>query len=248
MIEKGDYNVKKILMSKKLLLALNLTLVAVLALGATYAWFSSQVKGANNVIEMGRLSIGATFDVNVDEDLYEPGLDVVKDGTVSNQGTLAFIAKVDLDGTVTIRSDDSGNPLSYSYEIPISAVNGIDVGIDEDCLGYRYDSDGSAFVWMTDPATGDLYILMDGSLTADANFAVNFDGSLGNLYQGASVNYAKGWLATQVSEGAILEYFGVDYTALEPIGNNDFSTGPSGRSVVTNLDRALAHFNALLAE
>lgn len=240
---------KKLLKSKKTLVAMCLVLVAVIVSGATFAWFTWSVAPESAEVEMGRLILGATFEVDEDADLYEPGLTVEKLGTVSNDGSLALLARIGLNGEVTIRSDADGYPLDEAdeYTVPISSVDGITVEIDEDVLGW-YDDGDVFYEWYIHPATGDYYILIDGNVDVPANFSVELSGSLGNLYQGAIIDYAGEWLATQVMDDAIYEVFGITYDELEYA--DDYLSGasaPLGRSTSSSArDEMHAKIAALL--
>lgn len=235
---------KSLFKNKKMTVIISLLIIAI-SVGVTYSWFTSTSAAATTGPVLGRLVIDSELDIDDAEVLYEPGLSKEVTGKVSNAGSLPFIAKIDLTSLTTIRSDGEGVPLKEEDYYQLSDVNGIDARLNQKILGFKDGPDNAMMAWLVDNE-GNYYLVIDGTMDADIAFDVSFDGSLGNVFQGASVSLSSEWLATQVNSNAILDVLGVDYNDLEMI-NNDLSEGGYGRSAGSSYERIQARLDELFA-
>jgi|GEM_PF-6299079 len=194
-------------------------LIAFLLVGTTYAWFTSRSNSSTSGPDLGRLIIDSELDINKADILYEPGMNCEVKGTVSNVGTLPFIAKVDLTSQTTIRSDESGKALGEESYYQLSNISGIDITMDKSFLGYKDGANDAMMAWLVD-SEGNYYLFIEGTMTADVAYNVYFGKTLGNKLQGASVSLDSEWLAVQANGEATLEIFGVDYDDLAMVIND----------------------------
>lgn len=210
---------KTMLKNKKSLL-IAIVILAVLASGITYAWFvitSSQ----SVIVDVGDLAITTTLvdDPNNPEKV-EPGIEITKEGTVQNTGSLPSVLMLNYTADTTIKSDDNGKPLHPEDYALIKGDPNIAIKFDEDKLCWDADEEGTYFyTWMAVKSEPDKYVLiMYGNPTVKLAYDIAFNGkNMGNKYMKATASFDTEWTATQALDGALEDTFGFDYSGLEEI-------------------------------
>lgn len=170
-------------------------LLLFMTIGTTYAWWTATTQ-VKQTINMGNLLIEAKMEKLSDDTNYEPGLTINQDGTVSNNGSIEAIIRVD-SGSEGQSTASVGNAKTRNQ-----ATNMIIRPTGGD--GY----------WFKDP-NGEAYLLLSPGETAKVDFETTLIGEhINNEYNSSTLDIIADLKATQVLEGAILAEFGIDFESL----------------------------------
>lgn len=227
--------------NRSALIVLSIILAVASVAGLTYSWFTTSIDNGSRSITMGRLQVESTFDTDDTTAVYEPGLEITKEGSLKNTGSIPSFVKISVNPTVQKYSDADGNAIAPGD--PIVNDPNVTCEFDPDKLGYSISGvDGAdSYFWYKD-SDGNYYVLMDGAANAEVALNIGFDGAnMGNDYQGAEISFDSEWKATQALPAAILAEFNVDFYELEFIGNDLNATGTlSSRSNSAALAESMA--------
>lgn len=198
-------NMKELLHSKKVKLALTGTALAVMGLGTTYAWWTASTE-TSSTVTFGTLKMKTDFPGLSDQVDYEPGLYLDSDGTIENTGTQPLLAKVSNGSEIQFALDADGNAIADADK-KSEAVDPNAIQLIIQPTNYE---EAETNCWYTDDS-GSLYALVDAGATATLHVTENFDGEkCTNQYQGAVVKAKIKVDATQVQPEQAKSQFGTD--------------------------------------
>lgn len=219
----------KIKKSSFAILALSLILVAVLAFGGTYAYFSSTTGAMTGSVTTGTLKLtGGTTSLAIveTEDSLVPNQTVTLDTTgIKLQGNTISALRMNLSVTKIVKSD--------STEVKTGLDDLIELDIDVAVSGANWLQDGTTSTYYYNKA-----VVGGSTATAetalDATISLKLKSTVGNEYQGATIHYSLTIEATQaeyhesIGEGApvttetvwasaeaVKAFFTADYTAAQ---------------------------------
>ena len=192
--------------------------VTVLLAGLSLAWFTSTGSTASNNVTMRNLDVIADVH-NYQTLVAQPGIDVPDQvGYVQNLGNLPTLVKLSFDVSIERADGTPGDPALVNVAWQIEGSNGRQINdgtgnmIEVHPMGFWMHSN-NIDVYMWGEYDGDIYVAMQGPDKLHFAYTIATDGqNMGNEYQGAKIQVAVKWEATQLwADGAIYDTFGIDF-------------------------------------
>lgn len=207
---------------KLVVLALAFLIVIV---GGSYAWFNTKVEN-EQIITQGNLRLTGSFE-DVEDSLYEPGLTVECNGTITSTGNLPVMVKVE--GRTDIKriyEDADYTPIDNPTFVEdnmasytISPTSGSYNASIEDGIYWFYN--------INEPT--EVYFMMDPGSSIGVTLVATLSGEMGNEYQDSEVKLIGLYRGTQVLDGALEAEFGITGDSLEAL--NDASSRGRSQSI-----------------
>lgn len=224
--------------NKKLRLILTASILALVTIASTYAWWTASTD-VKQTVSMGNLKIEAEF-ADADGALYEPETYVELNGWIKNTGTIPTIVRV---------VNNSSIKFAYEEDMTlISEANRVEENIDPDAVqinleptsGDYYENE-SEIIWLED-SNSNRYILIEPGSRLLVDLQIKFDGpNVSNRYMDSIISAKAQIKATQVIEGAILAELGVDSDELVPVNSS------TTRMAVSKTSKGMERLKELLA-
>ncbi|MDF0480223.1 TasA family protein [Vagococcus sp. PNs007] len=188
------------MINKKRMISLTALALILLAIGGTYAWWTTSVS-TDQKISNGKMRIEADFPELQNEENYEPGLTSEITGKITNTGTIEAIARVENSSLIKFAyADDNLTPTTNSEFVQDK----------EGAIGLAFGPGNDQGVYWFKDSSGNAYVLFEVGGYIDTTFTAQFNGEvMGNKYQEADIKVGAKLKATQVLDDAMKAEFGV---------------------------------------